>query len=42
MYGVGVVLEGKSEYGIEMVRYIISNGVMAMKIIQLIFNNEGK
>lgn len=40
--GEGVVLEGKSEYGIEMVRYINSNGVMAMRIIQLLFKNEDK
>lgn len=37
-----VALEGKSEYGIEMIRYMITSGVMKMNIIQLIFKNESK
>lgn len=32
-----VVLEGKSEYVIEIIRHIIMSGVMKMKKIRLIF-----
>ncbi|SCN08107.1 Protein of unknown function [Bacillus wiedmannii] len=42
--GEGVVLEGKSEHGIEFIRRIIKDGVMEMKmkIIQLIIKLEHK
>lgn len=40
--GEVVVLEGKSEHGSEFIRHIITSGVMEMKIVQLIFINEGK
>lgn len=40
--GEGGVLEGKSECGNEIIRHIITSGMMEMKIIQLIFINEGK
>ncbi len=40
--GKGVVLEGKSDYGIETIRYIITSGVMEMKMIQLILKLENK
>ncbi|SCC31790.1 Protein of unknown function [Bacillus cereus] len=44
--GEGVVLEGKSEHGIEFIRRIIKGGVMEMKmkmkIIQLIIKLEHK
>ncbi len=42
--GEGVVLEGKSEHGIEFIRRIIKGGVMEMemKIIQLILKLESK
>ncbi|EMI9086420.1 MULTISPECIES: hypothetical protein [Bacillus] len=35
-------MEGKSEHGIEMIRHIILSGAVKMKIIQLIFKNEGE
>ncbi|WP_426883169.1 hypothetical protein [Bacillus mobilis] len=40
--GKGVVLEGKSEQGIEFIRHIITCGVMEMKIMQLILKLENK
>lgn len=38
----GVVLEGKSEYGIEIIRHIILSRVMEMKKIKLILKIENK
>ncbi|KZD66213.1 hypothetical protein B4088_2616 [Bacillus cereus] len=38
----GVVLEGKSEYVIEIIRHIILSEVMEMKMIQLILKLENK
>jgi len=40
--GEGVVLEGKSEYGIEIIRHIILSGVMEMKKIKFILKIENK
>jgi len=36
----GVILEGKSEYGIEIIRHIILSGVMEMKKIILKIENK--
>lgn len=38
----GVILAGKSECGNEIIRYVITSGVMEMKRKQLIFINKGK
>ncbi len=38
--GKGVVLEGKSEYGIEIIRHIILSGVMEMKKFILKIENK--